>query len=236
MCSTVSSGLRLQLLPLIVGWFLMSLAVFSCRLHRLPTPSTFYYFCVFWSGPPVCMPPAFLKRHWPLPCSDQPWAFVILLSPPAAATARLLPFLCDAFPHCFLPIFSFNDSPQFVPIGEVRDDMPCEWEKRQRAFLWGALSLSLFCSVCVCVSCVCSGEMGHRGGGRLAGTAESGGVQRHLHPTRHPRFGAAAPGEEGPEGKHTPVNTPQSLSKSVWTTSPPPKPAVDSFSVSSWNC
>ncbi|XP_045910832.1 diacylglycerol kinase eta isoform X2 [Micropterus dolomieu] len=45
-----------------------------------------------------------------------------------------------------------------------------------------------------------SGEMGHRGGGRLAGTAESGGVQRHLHPTRHPRFGATAPGEEGPEG------------------------------------
>ncbi|XP_061579223.1 diacylglycerol kinase eta isoform X2 [Cololabis saira] len=45
-----------------------------------------------------------------------------------------------------------------------------------------------------------SGEMGHRGGGRLAGTAESGGVQRHFHPTRHPRLGAPAPGEEGPEG------------------------------------
>ncbi|XP_035994737.1 diacylglycerol kinase eta isoform X3 [Fundulus heteroclitus] len=45
-----------------------------------------------------------------------------------------------------------------------------------------------------------SGEMGHRGGGRLAGTAESGGVQRHLHTTRHPRLRAAAPGEEGPKG------------------------------------
>ncbi|XP_060909634.1 diacylglycerol kinase eta isoform X2 [Labrus mixtus] len=45
-----------------------------------------------------------------------------------------------------------------------------------------------------------SGEMGHRGSGRLAGTAESRGVQRQLHPARHPRLGAAAPGEEGPEG------------------------------------
>ncbi|XP_054642745.1 diacylglycerol kinase eta isoform X1 [Dunckerocampus dactyliophorus] len=53
--------------------------------------------------------------------------------------------------------------------------------------------------VCVCV-CVCSGQVGHRGGGRLAGAAESGGVPRHFHPTRHPRLGAAAPGEEGPEG------------------------------------
>ncbi|XP_069388673.1 diacylglycerol kinase eta isoform X2 [Paralichthys olivaceus] len=45
-----------------------------------------------------------------------------------------------------------------------------------------------------------SGKMGPRGGGRLAGAAESGGVQRHLHPPRHQRLGAAAPGEEGPEG------------------------------------
>ncbi|XP_034003627.1 diacylglycerol kinase eta isoform X1 [Trematomus bernacchii] len=45
-----------------------------------------------------------------------------------------------------------------------------------------------------------SGEVGSRGGGGLVGAAESRGVQRHLHPTRHPRLGAAAPGEEGPEG------------------------------------
>lgn len=74
-------------------------------------------------------------------------------------------------------------------------------------YLWGTLSLSLLCFaslfVCTCVWCVYSGEMGHRGGGHLAGTAEPGGVQRHLHSTRHPRLGAAAPGEEGPEGKHT---------------------------------
>ena len=64
--------------------------------------------------------------------------------------------------------------------------------------------------LCVCVSlcvfvyvCVCSGEMGHGGSGRLAGTAESGGVQRHLHPTRHQRLRAASPGEERPEGTHT---------------------------------
>lgn len=62
--------------------------------------------------------------------------------------------------------------------------------------------LSALLCVCLCVR-VCSGEMGHRGGGHLAGTAESGGVQRHLHPARHPRLRAAAPGEEGPEGTHT---------------------------------
>ncbi|XP_037832083.1 diacylglycerol kinase eta isoform X2 [Kryptolebias marmoratus] len=45
-----------------------------------------------------------------------------------------------------------------------------------------------------------SGEMGHRRGGHLAGTAEPGGVQRHLHSTRHSRIRAAAFGEEGPEG------------------------------------
>ncbi|XP_036965947.1 diacylglycerol kinase eta isoform X2 [Acanthopagrus latus] len=45
-----------------------------------------------------------------------------------------------------------------------------------------------------------SGEMGHGGGGRLAGTAEPGGVQRHIHPTRHQRLGATSPGEERPEG------------------------------------
>lgn len=67
------------------------------------------------------------------------------------------------------------------------------------------LCVCIFVRVCVCACahmCVCvySGKMGHRGGGHLAGTAESGGVQRHLHPTRHPRLRAAAPGEEGPEG------------------------------------
>ncbi|XP_035030104.1 diacylglycerol kinase eta isoform X2 [Hippoglossus stenolepis] len=45
-----------------------------------------------------------------------------------------------------------------------------------------------------------SGKMGPRGGGRLAGAAESGRVQGHLHPPRHPRLGAAAPGAAGPEG------------------------------------
>ncbi|XP_077435981.1 diacylglycerol kinase eta isoform X5 [Vanacampus margaritifer] len=47
-----------------------------------------------------------------------------------------------------------------------------------------------------------SGAMGHRRGGRLAGAAEPGRVPGHLHPTRHPRLGAAAPGEEGPEAKN----------------------------------
>ncbi|KAM9802017.1 diacylglycerol kinase eta isoform X2 [Syngnathus typhle] len=45
-----------------------------------------------------------------------------------------------------------------------------------------------------------SGEMGHRRGGCVAGAAESGRVPGYLHPTRHPRLGAAALGEEGPEG------------------------------------
>ncbi|XP_062258160.1 diacylglycerol kinase eta isoform X2 [Platichthys flesus] len=45
-----------------------------------------------------------------------------------------------------------------------------------------------------------SGKMGPGGGGRLAGAAEPGRVQRHLHPPRHPRLGAAAPGAAGPEG------------------------------------
>lgn len=103
----------------------------------------------------------------------------------------------------FLPIFSFHDLPQFVPICKLCEASKVTWESDGVcAYLRGALSLFLLCSMCVCL-CVCSGEMGHRGGGHLAGTAESGGVQRNLHPTRHPRLGATAPGEEGPEGTHT---------------------------------
>ncbi|XP_030199472.1 diacylglycerol kinase eta isoform X2 [Gadus morhua] len=45
-----------------------------------------------------------------------------------------------------------------------------------------------------------SGEVGYRGRGRLAGAAEPGGVPGHLHPPRHPRLRAAAPGAQGPEG------------------------------------
>lgn len=123
----------------------------------------------------------------------------------------------------FFSFFSFNDLPQFVPICDAVWMITCHRQTKNewgvgatvfgvwqcvRAYLWGALSLSLLCFVCVslCVFvyvCVCSGEMGHRGSGRLAGTAESGGVQRHLHPTRHQRLGATSPGEERPEGTHT---------------------------------
>lgn len=41
---------------------------------------------------------------------------------------------------------------------------------------------ALFC-VFLCGVHVCSREVGHRGGGHLAGTDESGGVQRHLQST-----------------------------------------------------
>ncbi len=101
------------------------------------------------------------------------------------------------------------------------------------------LSALLRVCVCVCVFvhmcvCVCSGEMGHRGGGHLAGTAESGGVQRHLHPTRHPRLGATAPGEEGPEGTHTPVTTHISPSVNLCEPSRPTHNQLF-LSVSSWS-
>lgn len=68
---------------------------------------------------------------------------------------------------------------------------------------------------------VCSGEMGHRGGGHLAGTAESRGVQRHLHPARHQRLRAAAPGKEGPKGRH--IHTVNLCE--------PPRPTINSFSL-----
>ncbi len=50
---------------------------------------------------------------------------------------------------------------------------------------------------------LCSSEVGHWGGGRLAGAAQLGRIQRDLHPPRHPRLRAPAPGEERPEGIHT---------------------------------
>ena len=47
---------------------------------------------------------------------------------------------------------------------------------------------------------LCSSEVGYGGSGHLAGAAQLGGVQRHLHPTRHPWLRAPSPGEERPEG------------------------------------
>lgn len=93
-----------------------------------------------------------------------------------------------------------------------------------------SLFLPLLC-VCLCVH-VWSGEMGHRGGGHLAGTAESGGVQRHLHPARRPRLRAATPGKEGPEGMHTRLLALLGPSVNLYE---PSFPKINFLSASSWS-